>query len=121
MKDATPTTTTAIDPAKLYTLGECMKLTGFGRDLLAQRCDTNVLPCRRAKSNGRWAWRMVLGADLIAFLAASGVTNVGVTVPTTKPAPPPAPQPAPPATPSAAVRRKRRAEHLRALEEIGCG
>jgi hypothetical protein len=116
MADATTTPTTAatptIDPDGAYTLGRAAKLTGVSRDVLRDRCEKGVLPCVRP-AGVKNPHRRIRGADLIAFLRASGVT-----APVTKTATPPA---EPPAPARAVVRRRARAEHRRALEEIGCG
>lgn len=106
---ATPT----IDPDGAYTLGRAAKLTGVSRDVLRDRCEKGVLPCVRP-AGVKNPHRRIRGADLIAFLRASGVTAHATT-------PPAAPSAGHPAPARAVVRRRARAEHRRALEEIGCG
>ena len=70
-----------IDPTRFYTLGEAAKLSGFGRKVLAARCAAGVLAGRRAAGRGWWK---VSGADLLAFLRASGVPSAGPTPPKAK-------------------------------------
>lgn len=106
----------AIDRDKYYSLRRAAKLTGVSRDVLRARCESGVIPCVRPAGVAH-PHRRILGSDLIAFLLASGVkTATTAKVVVTAP-----PVPVPTARMSAALLRRREAEHQRALEEIGCG